>query len=130
LGMRPVTDIPKHAMNGERGRNHRVGRLSERCPNAGWTMEDVRFAERRMTPDVVYERLRASLKIGRRAGKAPWLISVTIWLALRMPSAFLFIFSLPISDSPAVPGHRKVLQAGRISSRMSDQPMMLSHRKE
>jgi hypothetical protein len=40
-------------MNGERGRNHRMDRLSERYPNAGWTTEDVRFAERRMMPDIV-----------------------------------------------------------------------------
>jgi hypothetical protein len=40
-------------------------------------IEEVRLADRRMTPDVVYDRFKASLKKGSRAGRAPWLMSVT-----------------------------------------------------
>jgi hypothetical protein len=46
-------DNPRQAMRGDKGRNHPKGRLSERYPNTGWTMEEVRFAHRRITPDIV-----------------------------------------------------------------------------
>jgi hypothetical protein len=51
--MRPVTDIPRQARRGEKGRNHLTGRLSERCPKTGWIIEEVRLAERRIVPDIV-----------------------------------------------------------------------------
>jgi hypothetical protein len=51
--MRPVRDNPRQAMKGDRGRNHPMGRLSERCPKAGWIIEEVILADRRMTPDIV-----------------------------------------------------------------------------
>jgi hypothetical protein len=46
-------DNPKQAIKGDKGRNHPMGRLSERCPKAGWIIEEVRLEDRRMTPDVV-----------------------------------------------------------------------------
>ena len=89
---RPVKDNPVQAIKGARGRNHPKGRLSERWPNTGWIIEEVRLVDRRMIPDIVYERFIASLKNGRRAVKAPWLTSVTRWAMLRMARAFLFSF--------------------------------------
>jgi hypothetical protein len=46
-------DNPKQAMKGAKGISHPIGRLSERCPNAGWIIEEVRFEDRTMTPDIV-----------------------------------------------------------------------------
>jgi hypothetical protein len=46
-------DNPKQAIKGDKGRNHPMGRLSERCPNAGWITAEVRLADRRITPAVV-----------------------------------------------------------------------------
>jgi hypothetical protein len=46
-------DNPKQAIKGDKGRNHPIGRLSERCPKAGCIIEEVRLEDRRMTPDVV-----------------------------------------------------------------------------
>jgi hypothetical protein len=48
-----VIDNPKQAMKGDKGRNHPKGRLSEKCPNAGWIIEEVRLEDRMMTPDIV-----------------------------------------------------------------------------
>ena len=94
MEMNPVTENPKQAIKGARGRNHPIGRLSERCPNTGWMIEEVRFAERIITPDIVYDRFKASLKKGRMAGRAPWLRSVQKWPALRRTNTFLFILIL------------------------------------
>jgi hypothetical protein len=69
--MNPVRDNPRQAIKGAKGRNQPMGRLSERCPNIGWIIEEAKLADRRIVPDIVYERLKASLKNGRRAGRAP-----------------------------------------------------------
>jgi hypothetical protein len=51
--MNPLMDNPKQAIKGAKGRNHPIGRLSERYPNAGWIIEEVRLEERRIVPDIV-----------------------------------------------------------------------------
>jgi hypothetical protein len=51
--MNPVIDNPKQAMKGANGRSHPRGRLSERCPKAGWIIEEVRLEDRTITPDIV-----------------------------------------------------------------------------
>jgi hypothetical protein len=53
LGAKPVKAIPRQAMKGVKGRNHPMGFLSDRYPKAGWIIEEIRLAERRMTPDKV-----------------------------------------------------------------------------
>jgi hypothetical protein len=53
LEINPVMANPTQAMKGAKGRNHPMGRLSERWPKAGWIIEEVMFDDKRMTPDVV-----------------------------------------------------------------------------
>jgi hypothetical protein len=86
-----VAAIPRQARNGARGRIHALGCLSEKYPKAGWITDEVRLLNRRITPAIVYERCKDSLKKGRRIGRAPGLRSVTRWPILRRAKAFLFI---------------------------------------
>jgi len=46
--MNPVMDNPKQAMRGDKGRSHPMGRLSERCPNTGWIIEEVKWQTREL----------------------------------------------------------------------------------